>query len=161
MQTFPNTLILRHRKENLKKCTLHSLENRRDFVFYTYPQAVMPDLTDYVLLTLEAPPLTIDDQGNGLLVIDGTWRYAERMMRWLGPLPNVKRRCLPKHYRTAYPRKQTDCCDPERGLASIEAVYIAYWLLNRSVEGLLENYYWEKAFITQNEEAFSLDKPRT
>ena len=71
---FLPTYIMRHRKENLKKCSLRGLEGRDDCVFFTYPTAVLPDLSSYVVLAMNAPPLTAADAEYGLFLIDGTWR---------------------------------------------------------------------------------------
>jgi pre-rRNA-processing protein TSR3 len=60
-------------------------------------------------------------------------------------------RSLPSHYKTAYPRRQLDCPDPERGLASIEALYAAYSILGRSTDGLLDRYHWKEEFLSQKE----------
>lgn len=144
--TFSPTIILRHRRENLKKCSLRGLELRDDMRFYTYPSDVLPSLNGYVMLDFEAPLLTIDDQNLGLFLIDATWKYAEVMARQVKE--PVLRRSLPKHYRTAYPRRQDDCIDPKRGLASVEALYIAYKILGRDVSGLLGNYHWKDQFLT-------------
>jgi pre-rRNA-processing protein TSR3 len=149
MHTFPPTLILRHRKENLKKCSLRGLETRPDLRFFTYPQDSLPDLTGYILLTLNAPPLTQEDANKGLLLIDGTWRYASVMCKQL-PLPHrFETRSLISPYVTAYPRKQTDCPDPEQGLASIEALFIAHSILGRPTDGLLDLYHWKESFLKQ------------
>ena len=150
MQLFPPTVILRHHRENLKKCSLRGLEMRSDFKFYSYPNAQLPDLDGYVLLTLNAPPLTQDDDAKGLFILDATWRYADKMLKFVQNIPGLIPRSIPSHYRTAYPRRQEDCHDPERGLASIEAVYIAYSILRHDTAGLLENYYWKDPFLTKN-----------
>ncbi len=147
MFTFPPTIILRHRRENLKKCTLRGLEGRPDFQFFTYPQSTLPDLSNYILLSMDAPPLTADDRERGLFLIDGTWRYAAQMERQL-PHPHLfQRRSLPATLSTAYPRRQDDCPDPHRGLASIEALYAAYTILERPTENLLDNYHWKDNFL--------------
>ena len=143
--TYPPTIILRHRRENLKKCSLLGLENRSDFLFFTYPQDPLPDLSAYLLLKVGAPPLTVCDAARGLFLIDGTWRLAEKMEKSL--TQQVEARSLPGHYRTAYPRRQTDCPDPEAGLSSLEALYLAYAILGRPVEGLLEHYHWKEPFL--------------
>ena len=109
MQTFPPTVIIRHRLENLKKCSLRGLENRSDFVFLTYPYSALPDLHNYIILMLNAPPLTINDRNHGLLILDATWRYAAKMLKPLEAQPHFLYRSLPSHYRTAYPRRQNDC----------------------------------------------------
>jgi pre-rRNA-processing protein TSR3 len=151
MSSFPPTIILRHRKENLKKCSLRSLEKRTDMQFFTYPQAKPPRLTGYLLLTRDAPPLSKEDAALGLFLIDGTWRHATTMLKQL-PLPHLfQKRSLPSHFQTAYPRTQQDCPDPTRGLASIEALFLAYSILGRETEGLLDHYYWCESFLRKNE----------
>ncbi len=142
------TIILRHRRENLRKCSLSGLETRSDLAFYTYPVDPLPDLTGYLVLKVGAPPLTEKDSPHGLLLIDGTWNLAQRMNNQLPP--NLEARSLPPGYRTAYPRRQTGCPDATEGLSSIEALYLAHLLLNRSTEGLLDRYHWKEEFLTLN-----------
>ena len=143
-------IILRHKKENFKKCSLKGLENRDDFIFYKYPRERLPDLSNYILLTLEAPELTINDKVFGICVIDATWRYEKKMYSWLTSQISIQKRSLPSYYKTAYPRYQTDCCDPERGLASIEAIFLAYLIMEKPIENLLDNYYWKEKFYKIN-----------
>jgi pre-rRNA-processing protein TSR3 len=143
---FPPTIILRHKRENLKKCSLRGLEQRSDMIFLTYPTSSLPDLTHYCVLALEAPPLTSDDAHLGIFLIDATWRYAAKMAKSLPSPPTFTTRSLPAHFRTAYPRRQPDCPDPERGLASVEALYIAYSILGRNTDGLLDHYHWKERF---------------
>jgi pre-rRNA-processing protein TSR3 len=150
MQSFPPTVVIRHQLENLKKCSLRGLELREDFFFLKYPYEKLPDLQGYIILSVDAPPLSIEDYDRGLLVLDATWRYAKKMIQ---PFENQEvyiYRSLPHHFRTAYPRYQHDCPDPERGLASVEAIYLCYQLMGRSVSGLLDNYYWKEKFLEIN-----------
>lgn len=148
MQPLFPTVVIRHRKENLKKCSLKGLETRPDFLFYRYPLKVIPNISNYILLTLDAPLLSSEDANRGLLVLDGTWRYASQMKKQLEPhLGSVILRSLPSSCRTAYPRRQEDCPDPELGLASVEAIYVAYKLLGWNTEGLLDNYHWKEQFL--------------
>lgn len=148
MQSFPPTIIWRHRKENLKKCSLRGLESHNDFQFFTYPGAT-PDLCNYIVLDILAPPIEKKDAEYGLFIVDATWRYAEKMMKNVN-LEGTIRRSIPDCYRTAYPRRQDDCPSPDRGLASIEAIYIAYHTLGRNTEGLLDNYHWKDHFLATN-----------
>lgn len=149
MQSFPPTIIIRHKKENLKKCSLRGLESRDDIIFYTYPHDLPSATEGYLQLTVGAPPLTAEDRCWGLLILDGTWRYAAKMAEVLGTqLPPIHR-SLPPHYRTAYPRRQEDCPDPEAGLASIEALFLAYHLMGRETQGLLDHYHWKEKFLEQ------------
>lgn len=138
---YPPTVILRHRRENLKKCSLRGLEERKDLIFYTYPVDSLPDLSHYLLLKVDAPPLTMADQDRGLFLIDGTWRLAsimEKQLPW-----KMEARSLPAGFQTAYPRKP----NPEGGLASVEALYLAHQLLGRDCETLLDHYYWKEYFL--------------
>jgi pre-rRNA-processing protein TSR3 len=152
MNHFPPTIIYRHRKENLKKCSLRGLEKRSDFLFYTYPQARLPDLRGTILLSMEGEPLSEQDKEAQLLLIDGTWNYAEVMHRQLEKQfpEGIVKRSLPGNWETAYPRKQTKCPDPERGLATIEALYAAYVAMGRPTDDLLDHYHWKELFLQKN-----------
>jgi pre-rRNA-processing protein TSR3 len=151
MQAFPPTIVIRHRKENLKKCSLRGLEKREDFLFYRYPLQQPLACSNYVLLTLEAAEeLTVSDNKCGLLLLDGTWRYAHAMQKALHLDTSIIKRRLPNQLVTAYPRRQHDCRDPKSGLASIEALVCAYVILGRSIKGLLDHYYWKDSFLEKN-----------
>ncbi len=150
MFKFPPTIILRHRKENLKKCSLRGLEQRPDCLFFTYPKEKVPDLSNYFLLTLGAPILSDADRDLGIFLIDGTWRYAALMERQLPTPPAYQKRSLPAHYRTAYPRRQEDCPLPSQGLSSVEALYLSYILLGRDPSGILDHYHWRNDFLKLN-----------
>lgn len=147
MKNFIPTIILRHRRENLKKCSLKGLEMREDLLFFTYPNATLPDLSHYALLSFEGPLLSEEDRNKGLFLLDGTWRYAERMYRNTPQLESLPRRSLPPAIQTAYPRRQEDCEAPDRGLASVEALYIAYLLRGDDPKGLLDHYHWKEDFL--------------
>ncbi|QNN25407.1 hypothetical protein HED60_10245 [Planctomycetales bacterium ZRK34] len=154
----PPTIIIRHQKENLRKCTLRGFGRRPDVQMLTYPDFdpnALPDLTGRIWLTLEGPPLTVDDakldHTGGLLLLDATWRHAARMVSALRPrLVEAIPRRIPDGFVTAYPRRQTACPDPQRGLASVEALYVAYHFLGRDTAGLLDNYLWAQDFLTSN-----------
>jgi pre-rRNA-processing protein TSR3 len=148
------TIILRHRKENLKKCSLTPLQKRDDLHFFTYPKDVeslqLPAET--IVLVMGAEPLPLNDTAP-LLLIDGTWKLADVMLRQV-------RRTYPNQLRlhslpacvTAYPRRQTGCDDPNEGLASVEALYLAHFLTGRSTDGLLDHYHWKDPFLSANQE---------
>ncbi|MDF2550164.1 MAG: hypothetical protein K0S07_1231 [Chlamydiales bacterium] len=158
MHPYLPTMIVRHQRENLKKCSLRGLEEREDMQFYTYPKCVKTLSSEsfeslassYVCLTLDAPELSIEDASNGLFLIDATWRLAGKIHTQLKGIEGLKKRSLPASCLTAYPRRQDDCLDPTRGLASAEALFLAYFLLGRSTEGILANYHWKDAFLKQN-----------
>lgn len=151
MSSYPPTIIIRHRKENIKKCSLRGLEVREDMLFFKYPLIKEPLLKiPYFLLDLDGPILTDKDRDKGILLLDGTWRYAQKMAENIPFLSKVETRSLPKHFQSAYPRRQTLCPDPQRGLASIEALYFAYIILQRPTQGLLINYNFQADFLLKN-----------
>ena len=142
------TIIIRHARENRKKCTLTPLETRPDFLFISYPfKGEAPSLEGACLLTIDAPLLSSDDR-SPLCLIDGTWNLAAKIEKKLPQ--NLIKRSLPNIFKTAYPRKQTGCIDPERGLASIEALFVAYQILGWPTDGLLDHYYWANDFLMLN-----------
>ncbi len=146
MANFLKTIIVRHRKENLKKCSLRGLEDDERLAFFKYPSSILPDLSHYFLLSVDGPPLQ-PDETRGMMILDGTWRLAEVMENNL-PLPQVKR-SLPL-LKTAYPRRQ----DQVGGLATVEALFVAYTILGISTKGILDNYYWKNDFIHINDDWF-------
>ena len=107
-------------------------------------------ISSHVLLALDGSPLTIADADRGLFLLDATWRYAAKMRQFVDAQADVEIRSIPAGFRTAYPRRQDDCPEPEEGLASVEALYIAYAILGRDTNGLLDTYHWKKAFLEKN-----------
>ena len=152
---FFDCLIIRHRKENLRKCSLRGLEEKKNFAWASYPQVtpnpIFSDLEGCILLDMEGELLTKKDTAP-LILLDASWRYALKMRAGLPSLHSLERRRIPDAWKTAYPRKQTECPDPERGLASIEAIFVAFLLTGRSTEGLLDTYYWKDQFLEKNKE---------
>ncbi len=148
MSSFLPTIIYRHRKENLRKCTLSGLESREDMRFFSYPEESLPEMDSYVLLKVGAKTLSEEDANSGIFLIDGTWKYAEAIEK---QSPKMIARSLPSGFKTAYPRKQTLCPEPEYGLASVEALYLAYLISGRETKGLLDCYYWKDEFLRIND----------
>ena len=145
--TFPLTVIVRHPRENPKKCSILPLRGRADIVICTYPMKHPRDWKGYVRLAAEGPELTSADAGAGLLLLDGSWRWAATMERDFADVPP---RSL-HGWQTAYPRVSTQGTDPDNGLASVEALYAAYHILGRSTEGLLDHYRWGDEFRQLNQ----------
>lgn len=145
------TIILRHRKERLAKCSLRGLEERDDLHFFKFPNESPGDLSGYVILGLDGEPLSPADASVGLCLVDGTWRYAQRMLNHLiRNQSGLAYRTLPRGFHTAYPRRQSHCPEPEAGLASVEALFIAFHILGKSTTGLLDNYHWRDEFLELN-----------
>jgi pre-rRNA-processing protein TSR3 len=143
---FPPTVIVRNPRENPRKCSVVPLRGRPDLIFLTEPVTNVPSLEGYVRLAAEGPALGVGDAGCGLLLLDGSWRRAEAMNRDFAHVPP---RSL-SGFRTAYPRVSKRGTDPENGLASVEALFLAYHLLGRPTEGLLDQYHWRYEFLQLN-----------
>jgi pre-rRNA-processing protein TSR3 len=145
------TIIIRHRKENLAKCSLRGLEEKEEFLFLQYPACLKNEISfeGYSLLDMEGDLLDPSIK-SPFILLDGSWRYAEKMMRTIKGLEACKRVKLPASWATAYPRHQTLCPDPGRGLASIEALFAAFLMTKRNSDYLLDHYYWKDQFIEKN-----------
>ena len=145
--SYPPTIIVRHPKENPRKCSVIPLKGRADVVYLNHPARTLPPLEAYVRLAAEGPELSADDAACGVLLLDGSWRWTQAMERAFQQVPP---RAL-HGWRTAYPRVSKLGTDPDNGLASIEALYLAYHLLGRPTEGLLDAYRWGEEFLRLNQ----------
>jgi pre-rRNA-processing protein TSR3 len=145
---YPVTVIVRHPRENPRKCSILPLRGRPDVLFRTHPVRERPPLEGYVRLAAEGPELSVADAGCGLLLLDGSWRWAETMNR---DFLDVPPRSL-HGWKTAYPRVSKRGSDPDNGLASIEALYAAYSILGRPTAGMLDHYRWAEEFLRLNGE---------
>lgn len=146
MADYPPTIVVRHPKENPRKCTILPLRDRPDLLILRHPVKNPPDLTRYVRLAAEGPELTAADAGAGLLLLDGSWRWADAMTR---DFLHVPPRSL-RGYQTAYPRVSKQGTDPDNGLATVEALFLAYRILGRPTDGLLDHYHWAAEFLRLN-----------
>lgn len=146
---FPPTIVVVHRKERRSKCSVAPLRGRADFSFFTYQKSEPQPLPDYVRLGMGGPLLSADDADLGLLVLDGTWRWAAAME---ADYQHVPVRSLPEIH-TAYPRISKTFDDPAGGLATVEAVFAAFRLMRRDVAGLLDDYHWSSEFLALNAQA--------
>ena len=140
-------VVIRHPKEKKSKCSLQPLVGRNDIRFLLASPGFRFDATGYLLLRIDAPPISPRDACLPLLLLDSTWRLLPQLEATLcgDPVP----RSLPPSIRTAYPRVSKIRPDPVRGLASVEALYAARLLAGRPVDGLLDHYHWRDAFLCQ------------
>lgn len=146
MPDLPPTIIVVHPKERRSKCTVEPLRGRPEFEFWKYPRVDLGRLDGYVQLGLDGEALSPVDADRGLLVLDGTWKLAAGMQDDFAALPV---RTLPP-WKTAYPRVSKIFDDPAAGLATIEAIFLAYQILGRDTTGLLDAYYWRDEFLRLN-----------
>ena len=149
MIDFPPAIVVIHPRERKAKCTVRPLKDLPGFEFRRYPLA-RPIPEGYVRLGFGGAMLSRLDAAAGLLVLDGTWRWAAQMERQLEHVPI---RSLPA-FETAYPRNSKVFDDPSAGLATVEAIFLANALLGRSTGGILDRYYWREEFLARNAERF-------
>ena len=144
----PTTIIVVHRAEKRSKCSVEPLRKTGEFIFWRHPKRGVEPVEGYVRLGLGGPQLSLEDRERGLLLLDGSWRWAAKMeksytdvpVRSLGP------------WQTAYPRQSRVFEDPAEGLATIEALYAALCQMGRRSDGLLASYYWGDEFLRKNRE---------
>ena len=144
---FPPTIIVRHKAENPRKCSVYPLRGRPELIFLSYPVVKRPPLEGYVRLAAEGPELSLADAAMGVLLLDGSWRWAGAMTRAFLDVPP---RSL-HGWQTAYPRVSKQGTDPDNGLASVEALFVAHHILGRPTAGLLDHYHWAAEFLRLNQ----------
>lgn len=138
--------VIRHRRENLKKCSLRNLHGRPDIRFIRDHASLRFDASGHVLLDVDGPPLSAADAGHPLLILDSSWRWLPRLRRHIVGEPRL--RSLPA-VPTAYPRVSKLFRDPNRGLASVEALYLAKRILGEDDPSLLDGYPWKTEFLAR------------
>ena len=146
MPDSPPTVIVIHPREKRSKCSVEPLRGQDDFIFWKFPDRGSEPIDGYVRLGIGGPELSADDASKGLLVLDGTWRLAQKMEPFFDELPV---RTLPA-WQTAYQRVYKVFDDPTGGLATIEAIFAAHTILGKDTSGLLDDYYWAEQFLELN-----------
>lgn len=159
-------VIIRHIKERHNKCSLQPLRWREGFTFHKATDELTFDATGFILLAMNSPVIEPGDAilseseadelsarhpdlgittTRPILLPDATWSLLPQVMRCVKGKPLL--RSLPAGIKTAYPRvsKMTD--DPQGGLASVEALYLALKLMGQDYPTLLDDYYWKDAFL--------------
>lgn len=166
------TVVIRHPKERLSKCSLEPLRGREDITFYKARPGFVFDATGYVLLHHEGKALVIENgewrmesgeladasptdsqlsthhsqlSSPRLLLLDSTWRLLPQLETCVVGEPVRVR--LPGGVRTAYPRVSKIGENPLGGLASVEALYLARRLLGDDDPTLLDDYRWKDPFL--------------
>jgi ribosome biogenesis protein Tsr3 len=158
--------ILIDHSERANKCTILPLGYREDFCLARVPQhkiptinPVIPKLKSVLLLhpdgiditTLSNKPLSTH---SSIAAIDCVWRRLDPIMSYIEkPLPQLVR--IPEGFVTAYPRKTKFDFDPDSGLATIEALFIAAALLGHWDTTLLHEYFFGAEFLRLNSHLFS------
>ncbi|MBI3824325.1 MAG: hypothetical protein HY289_16795, partial [Planctomycetes bacterium] len=87
MPAYPVTIIVRHPRENPKKCSVLPLKGREDVLLVPHPATDLPSLEGYIRLAADGPELSIADRDCGILLLDGSWRSAGRMTTHFEAVP--------------------------------------------------------------------------
>lgn len=140
-------LILRDPRESAAKCSLSPLRGLAGIRFERWEPGRVWDVGRRIVLHPDGQALSRDDAGIDLLLVDCAWRRLPRL------LACVQGELLPRSLPplvTAYPRRSRLFVDPERGLASVEALYAALALLGEPRPELLAGYRWREQFLAAN-----------
>lgn len=143
------------KKENPRKCTILPLKERDDIAIrYFKRQAPIPAFSSEVLLHVDGEDMSrVKDSVRSIALIDCNWRkVAGALSRVAGPLPRLVR--IPEGFETAYPRRNKEGKDPEAGLATVEALFIAAAFFGCWDETLLDKYHFKEAFLEINRNTF-------
>jgi pre-rRNA-processing protein TSR3 len=153
-------LVIQDYKENRAKCSLTPLERDPAFTFLRlgHPDrsSVRPRLDGGVLLHVDGSPLRGVDaaclESGPLVLIDCTWARVSVVLRRveIPEATRLVRRSLPSGFVTAYPRTSKLYEDPEAGLASVEALFVASAVLGQPRFELLRSYRWARPFLVRN-----------
>lgn len=142
-----DVLVFRDPREAKAKCSLTPLRGMEGIRFVEHGHERRIDAAQRVLLHHEGEELGAGDRGRGLLLVDCSWRRLPSLLACVDGEP-VRRRLPP--LVTAYPRKSRTFADPGSGLASVEALYVARWLLDGPDPELLQGYRWAEQFLAAN-----------
>lgn len=142
--------------EKPNKCTILPLVYRPDFKIHRPGRnQVIGPLTGDLLLHPDGellPEMKIDHVKR-LSLIDSNWKILPMLLgRVALPLPKLAR--IPDGFVTSYPRRSKLNTDPDGGLATIEAMFIAAAFLGVWDETLFDKYHFGKDFLTMNAETF-------
>ncbi len=167
-----NYEILIDKRENKKQCSIYPLKEREDFhlCYFDRGTSPLPPLTADVFLHVDG--ISLDEWKNNrredtsrpgvsylganslgvssLAVIDCTWKRVDPTVRRIeGNLPTLVK--IPPTFVTSYPRKsKQEGLDPDGGLATIEAIFIAAAFLGTWDESLLDKYHFRQDFLGWN-----------
>ncbi len=143
-----NVWIVRDPRESTRKCSLTPLRGMPDIRFFSHAVGRRVDAGARILLHPGGQELTPADRGQGLLLVDCAWRRVPELLAQIdGAL--APRRLPP--LTTAYPRVSHLFQDPAGGLASVEALYAALYLLGDPRPELLHGYHWSQEFRRLNQ----------
>ncbi len=141
--------------ETPNKCTILPLAYRSDFRIFRPkdPKTLQAE----VLLHPEGRCLSEWKQSSlasaRLAAIDCVWRRLDPILDALSEQPPHRFK-IPQGFVTAYPRVSKKDYDPEGGLATIEAIFIAAAFMGSWDLSLLREYFFADEFLRLNESLF-------
>jgi pre-rRNA-processing protein TSR3 len=150
-------LVLRDPRESAAKCSLTPLRGLPGLRFARYDPAGRLEAGERVLLHPDGEELGPADRGQDLLLIDCAWRRVPSLLRTVHGVLHPRRI---SGFTSAYPRRSKTRPDPARGLASIEALFVATLFLGEPRPELLAHYRWREAFLAANRERLATLLPR-
>lgn len=153
----PPIRILRDPRESPHKCSLVPLQGTPGIEFHVYRHDRRVDAAGFVLLSPEGSPLEPADRGRGLFLIDCSWKKVAKLARVIDGATLARR--LPA-LSTAYPRKSRVFADPSTGVASIEALFAAVFVLHGDDRELLRHYRWADDFLAANQAVLERERAR-
>jgi pre-rRNA-processing protein TSR3 len=143
--------------ERPNKCSILPLDGRADFrLTRVVANEALPAFSGDCLLHPDGVPFDrMTEEARRavktLSFIDCNWlRLPGLVTRIAKPLPTLV--AIPPGFVTAYPRRNKQNLDPEAGLATIEAVFIAAAYCGVWDETLLAKFHWAKEFLAANAE---------
>lgn len=146
--------------ETANKCTIAPLADRLDFkILRVKGEGPIGPLNAPLLLHHEGQCLS-ELRGrlgcvSAVASIDCVWRrlaLIQARLVWTVGQPFLAR--IPAGFKTVYPRVSAKNTDPDGGLATIEAIFVAAALLGNWDLSLLSRYYFGRAFIEKNAARF-------
>jgi len=142
--------VLRHPKENMIKNSLRPFRHHPRFTWViAHPESSF-DATGYITLAVGQPPLSTEDAGLPILLLESTWHLVPQLLARMSGKPIY--RSLPENLnvRTASQRRSILYQDPEQGLCSVEALFVTRWILEGQCDlSLLDSYHWKDVFLSQ------------
>ncbi len=141
-------IVIRHPRENIKKCSLRHLHGRADFEFYKAAKDFTFDASGCTLLEMGAKQISPADAARPIVLLDSTWKLLPSLRARI--FGNFEPRSLPDGILTAYPRVSKLFDDPLGGLATVEALYAALRFAGEDDPSILDGYHFAEKFLSMN-----------
>ena len=157
MRNFSYEILVDH-GETTNKCTILPLAYRPDFKISRYKGPGVHSLAAPILLHPDGVLLNevgsdVLRDASGIAAVDCIWRRLQPIVNGMVEISPLLVR-IPSGFETAYPRKSKISGDPDGGLATIEALFIAAAFCGVWDESLLCEYWFGRSFLELNHRIF-------